>query len=119
MVFYHANLIKNHFLSICFDLEFRICPVHFGNCIGDTVRSGQKYAEPSVTCNFRLAEYPELDTGLFKEEGAPDDDTPLYPKVLVRANINHKKIEKFTYDEALINEIRTQLFQFKMSGRLN
>ena len=60
-----------------------------------------------------------VDTGLFKEEGEPDDDTPLYPKVLVRANINHKKVEKFTYDEALINEIRSQLFQFKMSGRLN
>ena len=60
-----------------------------------------------------------VDTGLFVIEGEPEDDTPLYPKILVRANVNHKKIEKFTYDEALQNEIRTQLFQYKMSGRLN
>ncbi len=58
------------------------------------------------------------DTGLFVEEGAPDDDTPIYPKVMVRANINHKKIEKFTFNPDLIAEIRTQLFQFKMAGHI-
>ena len=60
-----------------------------------------------------------VDTGLYVYEGEPDGDTPIYPKVMIRATVNGKYFEKFTFDEALINEIRTQLFQYKMQGRLN
>ena len=79
----------------------------------------RKYHYQMDPALFRQTLQLLVDTGLFVHEGEPDDDTPLYPKILVRANVNHKKIEKFTYDEALQNEIRTQLFQYKMSGRLN
>lgn len=79
----------------------------------------RKYYYQMDPALFRQTLQLLVDTGLFVIEGEPEDDTPLYPKILVRANVNHKKIEKFTYDEALQNEIRTQLFQYKMSGRLN
>lgn len=46
----------------------------------------------------------------------PDDDTPVYPKVMVRANINHRRVEKFTFNPDLIAELRTQIFQFKLTG---
>ncbi len=46
----------------------------------------------------------------------PDDDTPIYPKVMVRANINHHRVEKFTFNPDLIAELRTQIFQFKLAG---
>ena len=58
-----------------------------------------------------------VDSGLLVRE-KPDEDAPLYPKVLVKANINHVKQDKFTYNELLISEIRTLLFQYKMSGQL-
>ena len=58
-----------------------------------------------------------VDSGLLVRE-KPDKDAPLYPKVLVKANINHVKQDKFTYNELLISEIRTLLFQYKMSGQL-
>ncbi len=58
-----------------------------------------------------------VDSGLL-ERKTPDEDDPVYPKVLIKANINHHKIDKFTADPDLIAEIRTQLFQFKMSGQL-
>ncbi len=57
-----------------------------------------------------------VDAGLFKDEKRPRD-APLYPKVLVKANVNHHVIDKFTFDEALIAEIRSQLFQYRMSDR--
>ena len=79
----------------------------------------RKYHYQMDPALFRQTLQLLVDTGLFVIEGEPEDDTPLSPKILVRANVNHKKIEKFTYDEALQNEIRTQLFQYKMSGRLN
>ena len=59
-----------------------------------------------------------VDSGLLVRE-KPDADAPLYPKVLVKANINHVKQDKFTYNELLISEIRTLLFQYKMSGQLS
>jgi hypothetical protein len=59
-----------------------------------------------------------VDAGLLERE-KPDEDAPLYPKVLVKANINHVKQDKFTYNELLISEIRTLLFQYKMSGTLS
>lgn len=59
-----------------------------------------------------------VDSGLLVRE-KPDEDAPLYPKVLVKANINHVKQDKFTYNELLISEIRTLLFQYKMSGQLS
>ena len=58
-----------------------------------------------------------VDAGLFKEE-KPNKDSPIYPKVLVKANVNHHVIDKFTFDEALIEEIRSQLFQYRMSDRM-
>lgn len=57
-----------------------------------------------------------VDAGLFKEE-KPSKDAPVYPKVLVKANVNHHVIDKFTYDETLIAEIQSQLFQYRMSDR--
>lgn len=59
-----------------------------------------------------------VDAGLLKEEKIKEGD-PVYPKVLVRGNVNHRVVEKFTVNPDLIAEIRTQLFQFKMSGQLN
>lgn len=58
-----------------------------------------------------------VDTGLMEEEEIEEGD-PVYPKVLVRGNINHHVFQKFTVDPDLIAEIRSQLFQFKMSGQL-
>lgn len=66
---------------------------------------------------FTAALQALVDVGLFKEE-KPDKDAPIYPKVLVKANVNHHVIDKFTFDEALIAEIRSQLFQYRMSDRL-
>ncbi len=57
-----------------------------------------------------------VDAGLFKPE-EPDASTPLYPKVLLKANINHHTIDKFTFSEDLISEIRSQLFQYRMADR--
>lgn len=56
-----------------------------------------------------------VDADLMKVE-EPDPDAPIYPKVLVRANINHHRVEKFTFLPDLIAELRTQIFQFKLSG---
>lgn len=56
-----------------------------------------------------------VDLGLLRLE-EPDETAPIYPKVMVIANINHRKIHKFTTNQDLIAEIRAQLFQFKMSG---
>jgi len=58
-----------------------------------------------------------VDAGLFMEEEKPEDDTPVYPKILVKANINHHVIDKFTFHEPLVAEIRAQLFQYRMAGR--
>lgn len=58
-----------------------------------------------------------VDAGLFKEEKRAKG-APLYPKVLVKANVNHHVIDKFTFDETLIAEIRSQLFQYRMADRL-
>ena len=79
----------------------------------------RKYYYQMDPALFRQTLQLLVDTGLFVVEGEPEEDTPLYPKVMIKANVNHKKIDKFTYDEALQNEIRIQLFQYKMSGRLN
>lgn len=56
-----------------------------------------------------------VDLGLVKLE-PPDENAPLYPKVMVNANIDGRTMKKFTTNEDLITEIRIQLFQFKMSG---
>lgn len=56
-----------------------------------------------------------VDLGLVKLE-APDEDDPVYPKVMVNSNINGRTMKKFTTNKDLITEIRIQLFQFKMSG---
>lgn len=58
-----------------------------------------------------------VDTGLMDEEEI-GEEAPVYPKVMVRGNINHHVFEKFTVDPDLIAEIRAQLFQFKMQGQL-
>lgn len=59
-----------------------------------------------------------VDNGLLAFEETDEDD-PIYPKVMIKANINHVKQDKFTHKEALIDEIRTLLFQYKMSGTLS
>ncbi len=59
-----------------------------------------------------------IDLGLFNEESA-DEDSPVYPKVLLKANINHHVIDKFTFNELLIDEIRMQLFRYRMADRLH
>lgn len=56
-----------------------------------------------------------VDMGILKLE-APDEDAPLYPKVMVNSNINSRTMKKFTTNQDLITEIKIQLFQFKMSG---
>lgn len=77
----------------------------------------RKYTYTMQKTMFRESLQALVDAGLMKEE-KPSEETPMYPKILVRANINHHKVEKFVFNEALAAEIRTQLFQFKMSGML-
>ena len=77
----------------------------------------RKYRYTMQKAMFRESLQALVDAGLMKEEKA-NEETPMYPKILVRANINHHKIEKFVFNETLAAEIRTQLFQFKMSGML-
>ncbi len=67
---------------------------------------------------FQMTLQTLIDVGLMERE-EPDEDTPLYPKVMIKANINHKRMDKFTFKQELIDEIRTLLFQYKMSGSLS
>jgi hypothetical protein len=66
---------------------------------------------------FRMTLQMLVDAGLMEREELKEDD-PAYPKVMIKANINHVKQDKFTVNEALVDEIRTLLFQCKMSGTL-
>ncbi len=56
-----------------------------------------------------------VDAGLL-EHTEPKEDDPIYPKVMIYANIDHNVIKKFTTDPELIAEIRSLLFRFKMGG---
>lgn len=66
---------------------------------------------------FRMTLQVLVNAGLMTVEKAKKDDL-MYPKVMIKANINHVKQDKFTFKEELISEIRTLLFQCKMSGTL-
>ncbi|MEG1479434.1 MAG: hypothetical protein RSD41_00285 [Kiritimatiellia bacterium] len=59
---------------------------------------------------------------LEREKNTKEDEAKLekdeIAKVLVRANINHCRIDKFTFDRDLILEIEMQLFRYKRSGRV-
>ncbi len=58
-----------------------------------------------------------VNVGLL-ERTEPKEDDPIYPKVMIYTNIDHTIVKKFTTDPELIAEIRSLLFRFKMSGRL-
>ena len=47
----------------------------------------------------------------------PDSDAPVYPKVLVKCNINHCVRDQFVYDETLIAEIEAQLTRYRLAGQ--
>lgn len=66
---------------------------------------------------FRVTLQMLVDNGLLVREKL-DEDSPVYPKVMIKANINHVTVDKFTVNETLIDEIRSLLFQYKMSGTL-
>lgn len=67
---------------------------------------------------FRVTLQMLVDNGLLIREKL-DEDSPVYPKVMIKANINHTTVDKFTVKEDLIAEIRSLLFQYKMSGTLS
>ena len=102
-----VTVLEGHSVTVGDDFNIEYDKPAFGDV--------RKYHYTMSAKMFRDSLQVLVDVGLMKEE-APGEDTPVYPKVMVRANINHHRIEKFTFDTALIGEIRTQLFQFKMSG---
>lgn len=65
-----------------------------------------------------LLEREEPDAYLSKAEEAADAGNPLPdpPKVLVRANINSVKTERFTFNEDLIAEIEMQLYRYRRAA---
>ncbi len=54
-----------------------------------------------------------VDAGLFDLEEATED-TPLFPRVLLAGRVNGIKVDKFTFKEDLIMEVRSLLFDYKI-----
>lgn len=77
----------------------------------------RKYTYSMSPEMFRETLQVLVNAGLLEDNPADEDD-PIYPKVLVCADINSSRIEKFTADPELIATIRMFLSQFKMSGTL-
>lgn len=56
-----------------------------------------------------------VDAGLFDLEEA-DEDQPLFPRILLAGRVNGIKVDKFTFKEELIMEVRSLLFEYKVRG---
>lgn len=104
------TILEGHSVTVGDDFNIEYDKKNFGD-----VRK-YYYSMPPEMFNATLQML--VDAGLLKIEKA-EADSPMYPKVMIKANINHVKQDKFTFDETLISEIRTILFQFKMSGTLS
>lgn len=106
----HVTLLEGHSVTVGDDFNIEYHKKDFGD-----VRKYSCTLSPEM---FNATLQVLVDAGMMKVEKL-DDDAPLYPKVLIKANINHVVQDKFTCKEALIDEIRTLLFQYKMSGTLS
>lgn len=104
------TILEGHSVTVGDDFNIEYHKKDFGD-----VRKYYYSMQPSM---FDATLQLLVDSGLMTIE-KPDEDAPLYPKVMIKANINHVKQDKFTFNEALISEIRTLLFQYKMSGTLS
>ena len=103
-------VLEGHSVTVGDDFNIEYDKAAFGD-----VRKYHYTLDPQM---FREYLQVLVDCDLMKYE-EPRDDTPIYPKVMVRANINHHRVEKFTFNPDLIAELRTQIFQFKLSGLRN
>lgn len=103
----HVTVLEGHSVTVGDDFNIEYEKATFGDV--------RKYHYTMPADLFRMNLQMLVDNDLMKVEEA-SEDSPVYPKVMVRANINHHRVEKFTFNEELIAEIRTQLFQYKMSG---
>ena len=103
------TILEGHSVTVGDDFNIEYHKKSFGD-----VRK-YYYSMPPEMFNMTLQSL--IDAGMMEREKLKEDD-PMYPKVMIKANINHVKQQKFTVNERLINEIRTLLFQCKMSGTL-
>ncbi len=103
------TVLEGHSVTVGDDFNIEYDKATFGDI--------RKYHYTMPPDLFRETLQVLVNAGLLERKPAEEED-PVYPKVLIKANINHRKIDKFTADPDLIAEIRTQLFQFKMSGQL-
>ncbi len=103
------TVLEGHSVTVGDDFNIEYDKKHFGD-----VRKYHYTMPPEM---FTETLQVLVNVGLL-ERDTPTEEDPVYPKVLVKANINHHKIDKFTANPELIAEIRTQIFQFKMSGQL-
>ena len=100
-------VLEGHSVTVGDDFNIEYDKASFGD-----IRKYVYRTSPEVFRDYLQA---LVDQGLLVEEEAKEEDA-LYPKVMVRANIDHHRLNKFTFKEGLIDEIRAQLFQFRLSG---
>lgn len=103
------TILEGHSVTVGDDFNIEYHKKSFGD-----VRK-YYYSMPPEMFNMTLQSL--IDAGMMEREKLKED-APMYPKVMIKANINHVKQQKFTVNERLIDEIRTLLFQCKMSGTL-
>lgn len=102
-----VTILEGHSVTVGDDFNIDYEDKNFGDV--------RKYHYTMNRHMFRETLQLLVDQGLVKLE-TPNEDDPIYPKVMVNSNINGRTMKKFTTDKDLITEIRIQLFQFKMSG---
>lgn len=56
-----------------------------------------------------------VNAGLLKHE-EPDEGESIFPRVLISGRVNGIKVEKFTFHDDLITEIRILLMDYKLRG---
>ncbi len=94
--------------------------------VGDDFNIDYKAANFGDVRKYHYTMPPEMYTDTLQalvnvgllEHKTPEEGDPVYPKVMILANIDHTVMKRFTTNPELIAEIRSLLFRFKMAGQV-
>ncbi|MDO4528683.1 MAG: hypothetical protein Q4C03_07885 [bacterium] len=78
---------------------------------GDVKKYSCMLSPKTITDNIQTL----VNAGLLLHE-EPDDEDLAFPRVLVSGRVNGIKVEKFTFKEDLITEIRILIMEYKRCG---
>lgn len=112
-----VTLLVGHSVTVGDDFNIEYQDRHFSDVQKISTRMSPELFLISLQSlvDAGLLEREDPDDATAKVEKAEAENKPL-PKVLVRANINGIKTERFTFNENLIFEIEMQLYRYRRAA---